>query len=113
MAKRLSRQELSMRLQNRNLKTLLEENPAFRRFVWTILKDAGIFYPTYSPRSPYDTAFAEGRRAMGLEVMHMLKHIRPDVLAIVEAEGNLLDAELQTTQPLDEAEDDLPPTADE
>lgn len=93
MTDRPTRSDLTMMVQHRGLKSLLTENRAFRRFLWTLFVDAGIFYPSYSRRSPYDTAYSEGRRAMGLEVLHMLKNIEPRILAVLEAEGNLLDQE--------------------
>lgn len=91
----LPRQELM----RRGLAELIEANQAFRIFLWTMFNDAGIFYPTYSHGSPYDTSFNEGRRAMGLEVLHMLKHVRPDILGIVEREGNLLHREIAAAKP--------------
>jgi len=94
--------ELSRRVQQRNLGNLLDSSKPFRKFIWTLFVDAGIFYPTYSPRSPYDTAYREGRRAMGLEVLHMLKTVRPDVLSIVEREGNLLEQEITAAKPTSE-----------
>lgn len=95
MAERPSRETLTLMVQHRGLKSLIAENRAFRRFLWTLFVDAGIFYPSYSRRSPYDTAYQEGRRAMGLEVLHMLKNLEPRILSVLEAEGNLLAQELK------------------
>lgn len=85
----LTAQEIQLRLFRRGLKELLDNNQTFRRFVWTIMSDAGIFHPTHRG-SPYDTSYAEGRRALGLEVLHLLKSARLDILAVVESEGDLL-----------------------
>lgn len=97
-------------LMQRGLKELLANNTAFRIFLWTIFDDAGIFYPTYSHGSPYDTAFREGRRAMGLEVLHLLKHVRPDILGLIEREGNLLHQEIAAAKP--QGDSDAIPTDD-
>lgn len=115
MAERPTRQQLTLQVQARNLKTLLETSGPFRKFIWTILNEASIFYPTYSRSSSHDTSFNEGRRAVGLEVLHMLKHVRPDILALLEAEGNLLAKDIEAAKPLDESEDDseLPNDADD
>lgn len=89
---RLTNAELSRQIMTRGLKDLLATNKAFRMFCLTLFNDAGIFIPTYSHGSPYDTAYREGRRAMGLEVLHLLKNVQPDILSIIEREGNLLAA---------------------
>lgn len=35
---------------------------------------------------------------MGLEVLHMLKHVRSDILSIIEREGNLLEREIKAAE---------------
>ena len=102
---RPTRQQLSLMVQQKGLKTLIDEQPAFRKFIWTVFTEAGIFVPTYSRGSPHDTSYNEGRRALGLEVLHMLKHVQPDILAIVEREGNLLASDVQAAAPQNESED--------
>jgi len=109
VAERMTRQQLALNVQRRNLQTLLD-NPAFRKFCWTILTEARIFYPTYSQGSPYDTSFNEGRRALGLEVLHMLKHVRPDILGLLEREGNLLAQEIEAAKPPESEDDDETPS---
>jgi hypothetical protein len=99
---------LSLAVQRRNLKNLLETSGPFRKFIWTILNEAAIFYPTYSRRSPHDTSHAEGRRALGLEVLHMLKHVRPDILSLIEREGNLLEREIEAAA-ISASEDEYAP----
>lgn len=90
MADRPSRQQLTLAVRNRNLQTLLNDNQTFRQFLWTLFVDAGIFYPTYSRGSPHDTSYKEGRRSLGLEVLHRLKNLQPGVLGLIEREGDLL-----------------------
>ena len=102
---RPTRQQLSLMVHHRGLKALLEEQPAFRKFIFTLFTDAGIFVPTYSHSSPYDTAFNAGRQSMGLEVLHMLKHVRPDILGLIEKEGNLLEVEVSAATTPHESEE--------
>lgn len=113
MAK-MTRQELTLMVQRKGLESLLNDSKAFRKFVFTLFEETHIFYPTYSHSSPYDTAFHEGRRAVGLEVLHMLKHVRPDILGLIEAEGNLLANEIAAVTPIDEdANENLPDPTDD
>lgn len=110
---RPTRQQLSLMVQQKGLKALIEEQPAFRKFIFTLFTDAGIFVPTYSHRSPYDTAYNAGRQSMGLEVLHLLKHVRPDILSIIEREGNLLDVEVKTAATPHESEELYDPLQDD
>lgn len=100
---RMTNRELQRALMLKGVEALLDQNSAFRKFVWTIMVEAGIFVPTYSRVSPHDTSHNEGRRALGLEVLHMLKNIRPDILGLLEREGNLFE---QAAKP-PESEDDF------
>jgi hypothetical protein len=70
---------------------LLRDSEVFRRFIWTILGDASIFLPTHSPGSPYETSYREGRRALGLEILHRLKASTPNALALLEEAGLVMD----------------------
>lgn len=99
MAKRMTSRELTLSVLKKNLGTLLETSPPFRQFVWTLLTDAGIFTPSHSRTSPYDTAYWEGRRSLGLEVLHMLKNVRQDILGLLERDGNYLEIQVTTQQP--------------
>lgn len=96
--KRLTAHDLALRVQRRGLDDLLDRSQPFKRFCWTILIEAGIFAPTYRQGSPHDTSYWEGRRALGLEVLHILKAVRPDILALLEAEGSLLTKQVQDEQ---------------
>lgn len=100
--------DLTRQVQQRNLKTLLETSAPFRKFCWTILNEAHIFYPTYSRVSPHDTSHNEGRRALGLEVLHILKNAYPGVLGLLEREGNLL-SETQPKPPNESEDEDEEP----
>lgn len=95
MAK-LTAGDLKARQYNRGLAEMLTTSATFRQFVWTLLTDAGIYMPTYQQGSlcaASDHAYREGRRALGLEVLHGLKFAKADVLALLEREGELLAAE--------------------
>lgn len=92
---RPTRQQLSLGVQRKGLESLLNESKAFRVFLFELFTDASIFYPTYSRGSPHDTSYAEGRRALGLEVLHKLKYVRPDILGLIEREGNLLSQQIE------------------
>lgn len=107
---RMTNQEMALRTMRQNLGTLLDTSPAYRQFLWTLFVEAGIFYPTYSRRSPHDTSYNEGRRSVGLEMLHLLKAVRPDILSIIEREGNLLDAAPPKPR---EDPNELPPDADD
>lgn len=109
---RMTNGDLKLAVMNRNLKTLLESSQAFRQFVFALFTDARIFMPTHSRASPYDTAYYEGRRSLGLEVLHRLKHVRPDILSLIEREGNLLEQETSAAQPQG-ATDELPDPTDQ
>lgn len=87
---RLTNQDLQIRLQNKGLGALLDTSGPFRKFVFTLFTEAGLYVPTYQRGSSHGTAYLEGRRSLGLEVLHMLKHVRPDILSVIEREGNLL-----------------------
>lgn len=113
MAK-MTRQELTLMVQKKGLESLLNESKAFRKFIFTLFAETNIFYPTYSRASSLDTAYQEGRRSVGLEVLHMLKGVRPDILGLIEAEGNLLAEDIAAVTPTDEdADADLPNPIDE
>lgn len=106
---RLTRQELADKVQNENLRVLME-NPAFVKFIWTICVDAHIFFPTYSHRSAHETSYQEGRRAVGLEVLHRLRNALPGVpvLSLIERAGNLLEAEIKAAITPTHEDDDEP-----
>lgn len=102
----LTKHDLRLSLQRAGLKNLLETSQPFRQFVWTIFTEARIFAPTYSRGSPHETSYQEGRRALGLEVLHILKSSRPDILALIEGEGNLTADELEGPNAAQSPEDD-------
>lgn len=106
---RLSNRDLALKLQSAGLKALLDTSPVFRKFMWTLMIEAGIFYPTYRQGSPHGTSYQEGRRALGLEILHMLKAAHEGTLGILEREGDLIATQTGAAQPPgedDDAEDD-------
>jgi hypothetical protein len=94
--RRLSNAELALKRESAELDALLNDQ-RFVRFTYWLFREAGIFVPTHGA-NPYDTSYREGRRALGLEVLHRLKHIRPDILALTESAGNLLAAQIPQEQ---------------
>lgn len=58
-----------------------------RRFVWWLLSITGVYLPSYTGNS--DTYFNEGRRAVGLEVMHRLASVAPqEFVSMIQSGGN-------------------------
>ena len=53
--------------------------PFGRMFVWRILDDAAVFATSYVPGSPDQTAYNEGRRAIGLRLLRDLEETEPGV----------------------------------
>lgn len=63
----------------------LLDDKVFVRFVLRVLDSAGI-YQTTQRANPYATSHAEGRRALGLEMLDMLLAARPDALVVIVQE---------------------------
>lgn len=58
---------------------IANEHQQRRAFNWIIDAAAGTYDQSYRPDSPDQTAFAEGRRFVGLQIVKLLK-INPSVL---------------------------------
>lgn len=111
---RLTNEDLQRRLLLKGLETLLAESPVFRKFLWTILRDLGTFTSSYSRGSAVDTTYQVGRRDAGLEIVHFLKHVRTDVLGLLEREGNLMsEVSAPTPKPGDDNEPENPTNDDD
>lgn len=82
----LSIAQVQTAVYHRNLVKLFNENPTFRRFLWTSLRDAGIYYPTIVPGDAVMSAFQEGKRAGGLETLHQMQALIPDFIGRLMAE---------------------------
>jgi hypothetical protein len=67
------RKDLERELRN-DISMLVSTLPG-QRFLWWLLSITGVFLPSYTGNS--DTYFNEGRRAVGLEVMHRLATVAP------------------------------------
>ncbi len=104
---RMTSHEMALRVHRRGLEQLLRDHPAFRRFLFDLFVEAGLFYPAYQRGDPGHTSYLAGRTSLGLEVLHMLKAVRPDILSLIEAEGNLLEQPLTKSQ--ESPDDDLDP----
>ncbi len=106
---RLTAHDLKLRVQRKGLEHLLETSQVFRQFVWTILIEAGIYMPSYRRGPTDDTLFNEGRRSLGLEVLHQLRAVRPDILSLIEREDRLIPVQPETPGAEDEPQDDPQP----
>lgn len=84
----LTAHDLKLRQQQAEDAQLLK-NPAFRRFVFALLRDAGIFTPA-TASTPHGTAISVGRQSLGFEVLHRLYSADPEFLPLVMREGELL-----------------------
>lgn len=103
--RRLSNKEIAAKLQAAEEADLLRD-PKFRRFLFRVLSEAGIFaLTTFQRGDPGSSAYAEGRRSLGAEILHHLKHVQPDVLALIAAEGDLLAESLKPASPGEETDD--------
>ncbi len=58
---------------------------AFRRFFWNLLSDCGI-YNTVMREDPYQMAFAEGTRNVGLKLINKLDQANPDAMIQMHTE---------------------------
>lgn len=92
---RKSNLELEMTVQRAGLKRLMQDR-VFRRFILTVLDDAAIDQTTFRQGSPHDTSFLEGRRALGLTILDMLRAAEPAVRASLEAEREILRLSIST-----------------
>lgn len=69
----LARQQ---RLEQEDLSTVLSV-PAGRRLLWSLIERSGAFMSSYSPDT-HDTAYSEGRRSTGLELMLRIQQRTPN-----------------------------------
>jgi hypothetical protein len=92
-ARKPTGQEMARKVRAAELKGLMGD-VRFRNFVLRLLANASIFHTTHRAE-PVQSAFAEGRRALGLEVLHELlradaggvRTIFPDDAALLAAIG--------------------------
>lgn len=76
--------EAELILRDAEARRLLDDG-LFVRFVLRLVESAGI-YQTTQRADPYATSHAEGRRALGLEMLDMLLAARPDALVTIMQE---------------------------
>lgn len=108
----LSLDAANVAVYNRNLVKLFNEQKTFRQFVWTSLRDAGIYYPTIVPGDAVMSAFQEGKRAGGLETLHQMQALIPDFLGRLHAEFGFTPKNVGPVQPQgDDDEHAQPPLA--
>lgn len=78
-------------------------SPQGRRFVWRLLDAAGVFSASYTA-DPNSTAYAEGRRAMGLWLMREAQTVARDPYVAMVREA--LELQLQALPPVEETRRD-------
>lgn len=76
--------DIRARLEREEVRLLLQDQK-FRRFAWRLLSKSGMFEPSHRA-NPVDTSFAEGRRALGIDVLTDLRLAQPDALLAVLGE---------------------------
>lgn len=57
----------------------LIQMPAFRKFLWHVFSVSSMFHSTHGANA-LTSAFAEGRRSLGLDILDRLRMVQPDVL---------------------------------
>lgn len=63
----------------------LIQRPGFRAFLWRVWETAHMFSGTHGADA-LTSAYAEGRRSLGLEMLTMVSSVRPDALMLVLAD---------------------------
>lgn len=58
-----------------------------RQFVWDLLSDCGVFHTTFAGEQTHHTAFAEGKRQVGLALLTQIEESHPNGYAIMRAEA--------------------------
>lgn len=58
-----------------------------RRFIWRYLSDCGIFRSSYVTE-PHDTAYNEGRRAVGLKLLAEVTEAMPEAYSLMVKENH-------------------------
>lgn len=57
-----------------------------RRFMWRLLSMSGVYRLSYAGEQTHETAFAEGARNIGLQLMHDVQTLCPDLYAVMVEE---------------------------
>lgn len=107
---RISNAEIKLNVKREGLRLLLKNNKAFNDLMLDIFTSAKLDEITFSQGQPDRSAFAEGRRSLGLEVLDMLKAAEPRARIMLEsyrADANELDQLEASSPPQDD--DDVDP----
>lgn len=67
---------------------------AGRRGLWRVLEECGVFATSFSA-DPYEMAFREGKRNIGLWLIQELSSINPDLFVQMQTEAHDLEAQRQ------------------
>lgn len=102
---RPTRAQLTEGFLERDVRELLG-SPAFLRFIFTVIGNSGYYQLSYRRGSTHDTAYLEGRRSLGLELMTRLQKVRPDVMSLIERQGDLLAEQFKFAPETPTPEDD-------
>jgi hypothetical protein len=84
-----------------DLRTVLETRPG-RRFVWRQLQRAGVFRTSYEQGVPDRTAFNEGRRSNGLQLLADIHELDSSFYVLMQKES-IDDEKKQEPEPPKEA----------
>lgn len=106
MARMKASANMDAAMLEKRIADLFRRDEVFRRFVWTTLTDAGILWPTYTQGSPHGTSYKEGRRSLGLEILHRITKEVPDAFAVMATEG----LSMSVPQPTPRGETHVPET---
>lgn len=90
-AQRLLRvnEDLAVQLHHNDLLAVMGSAEG-RRFVWELIGTAGVFRQSFGPDA-LATAFSEGRRSIGLELLARLQDEAPD--AYLKAQGEFIESQ--------------------
>lgn len=90
---RMTNQEIEDRLYRKGIANLLETNRPFRQFLLRMATAAGIYNVTHLPGHSDTSAFNEGRRSLGLDLLLELQAVEPMILArLITEEGFRIEA---------------------
>lgn len=101
----LQQQQDAERQRQEDIKSVLA-TPAGRRFIWALLDErSGVFGPSFAGEAPHTTAYREGVRSVGIELVKELQRVSPGQYVLMVAEQ--LEELDRRSKELSEAEPDM------
>ena len=80
--------EKRLALRDEDQIVFLMNNPLGRGFVWDQLSAAGVFHSSFAGEATHATAFAEGKRQAGLDLLMRVLQYTPDFYLTMTKEAN-------------------------